>query len=360
MPDIVRFVFVIIVLLLLGALLWRIWFRASTSQVPRKVRAWWGRGKRWVEVKRPLAAGNGTTVGPGARTELARTRFFLEVKETLGDGGPPPQMRYFLREGLNKIGRAPAAEQETHLIRILDDLAISANHGYLEFDKRTQSITWRSLDKEVLINDQDLVEMDDARVLQPNDILKLGNTYFLFTSQAHHPSGPPPGHGPGQGSRNGIADERGTTRRWQEKNSASAKRQERVDDGMGPIMVEHWVDEAPSGTVHQATQRAMDYVQRPRALFQVVEGPHSQQEFPYQGGRVLIGREKVDWYLDKDGKVSRQHAEVMEEGNAVRIRDLGSQWKLLINDHLTESRVLEEGDRIRLGDSVLLFLPLDK
>jgi len=58
--------------------------------------------------------------------------------------------------------------------------------------------------------------------------------------------------------------------------------------------------------------------------------------------------------LDADLGVSRQHAEIYEQGGSLRIRDLNSTHGTQVNGLRIEDKSLEPGDRIQIGLTVLV------
>jgi len=93
----------------------------------------------------------------------------------------------------------------------------------------------------------------------------------------------------------------------------------------------------------------------PRYQFQVVGGPAKDQTHTMNQDRIQIGRgQECDWRLP-DGKVSRLHAEIRREGDLVRLVDQSSANGLFVNDRRYQSRVLENGDIIKLGDTRIKF-----
>jgi pSer/pThr/pTyr-binding forkhead associated (FHA) protein len=92
--------------------------------------------------------------------------------------------------------------------------------------------------------------------------------------------------------------------------------------------------------------------------FQIVAGPAQGQEWVFDQEMARIGRNgECDWRI-ADGKISRLHAEVKREGDLVRIVDRSSRYGLLVNGRSYQSRVLEAGDIIKLGDSEIRFEPV--
>ena len=75
-----------------------------------------------------------------------------------------------------------------------------------------------------------------------------------------------------------------------------------------------------------------------------------------------IGREKDnDIILDGDGYVSRYHAWVTYEQDHFWVEDLGSTNGTLLNgEHLERRELLASGDKIKIGDTEITFVLLDK
>ncbi len=84
-------------------------------------------------------------------------------------------------------------------------------------------------------------------------------------------------------------------------------------------------------------------------------GTGSGASFPLAGGRIVIGRENGDLRLD-DARISRVHAEVMREGDAFFISDLGSTNGTFLNGERVERAALKGGDVICVGETLLRFI----
>ena len=82
---------------------------------------------------------------------------------------------------------------------------------------------------------------------------------------------------------------------------------------------------------------------------------------PIDKDLFLIGRRSGhDLHLD-GADVSRDHAEIARKGDRFTLRDRGSQWGTFVNGEPIAERVLEHGDRIRLGrtDAIELVFATD-
>lgn len=105
--------------------------------------------------------------------------------------------------------------------------------------------------------------------------------------------------------------------------------------------------------------RATSVAQKPiQKQFQlrVIDGNDKGKIFnPSKKRKATIGRSTTaDWQLSDD-KISRQHAEIKQEGKQFIIRDLNSTHGIFVNDKQIETRELVPGDTIRLGDTTLIF-----
>ncbi len=79
------------------------------------------------------------------------------------------------------------------------------------------------------------------------------------------------------------------------------------------------------------------------------------RQIPLARDVLLIGREAGAGLRLDDTGVSRRHAEIRREGDDVVFVDLGSTNGSSVNGHLVERVRLNNGDRIELGRSVLVF-----
>jgi pSer/pThr/pTyr-binding forkhead associated (FHA) protein len=93
----------------------------------------------------------------------------------------------------------------------------------------------------------------------------------------------------------------------------------------------------------------------PKVRLEVVRGPHAGERIRVRGPRFVIGRQAGCQLRPSSDLVSRQHAAIEVEGDAVILRDLGSRNGTLCNDRPVSGLiVLEDGDRIGIGP--LLFV----
>ena len=74
---------------------------------------------------------------------------------------------------------------------------------------------------------------------------------------------------------------------------------------------------------------------------------------------LVIGRETAANLCIADASVSRRHSKIEKEGEGYVISDLESLNGTFVNDVPVKSRLLEHGDRVRIGDSQFVFLTHD-
>lgn len=71
--------------------------------------------------------------------------------------------------------------------------------------------------------------------------------------------------------------------------------------------------------------------------------------------RMVLGRgEEADWRL-VSAQASRQHAEIILEGEEYRVTDMKSRNGLFLNESRIHSALLRDGDVIQIGDVTLRY-----
>ncbi|TET32795.1 MAG: FHA domain-containing protein [Planctomycetota bacterium] len=70
---------------------------------------------------------------------------------------------------------------------------------------------------------------------------------------------------------------------------------------------------------------------------------------------LVLGRDEVDGVQVFDQAASRRHAEIYRLGEMYFIRDLDSRNGTYVNEEQVEEELLRVGDRIRIGNTLLLF-----
>ena len=120
-----------------------------------------------------------------------------------------------------------------------------------------------------------------------------------------------------------------------------------------------------AGVGSSATLRAA----RPTAKLVVAGTTELDASFILQKDNNLLGRTdphsnifpEIDLSrFDPETKVSRRHARIWREGETFLVEDLGSVNGTVINDSVRlaprQPRVLDSGDKLRLGETTLHFL----
>jgi signal transduction histidine kinase/pSer/pThr/pTyr-binding forkhead associated (FHA) protein len=88
----------------------------------------------------------------------------------------------------------------------------------------------------------------------------------------------------------------------------------------------------------------------------VIKGPDEGRQFDLPAeGPVSIGRDRSNRLVLHDTEVSRKHAEVAPQNGSFRIRDVGSANGTLVNTQPVGEGILNPGDHITLGQTILVF-----
>jgi pSer/pThr/pTyr-binding forkhead associated (FHA) protein len=88
----------------------------------------------------------------------------------------------------------------------------------------------------------------------------------------------------------------------------------------------------------------------------VIYGDHAGREYRLGLKRVLIGRTDQCDITINDSSVSRKHASIERQDGRFLLQDLKSKNGTLVNGKLIDVYVLNHGDKIRMGRTVLQFL----
>src|SRR5689334_22954837 len=92
-----------------------------------------------------------------------------------------------------------------------------------------------------------------------------------------------------------------------------------------------------------------------RITIQVLEGFERGRVFADLVTPVTIGREEDNTIQLNDERVSRFHVKIQEDGGRIILTDLDSTNGTRINGHPVQVRVLQHGDQMSIGRSLLLF-----
>ncbi|UCE40492.1 MAG: FHA domain-containing protein [Candidatus Aminicenantes bacterium] len=89
---------------------------------------------------------------------------------------------------------------------------------------------------------------------------------------------------------------------------------------------------------------------------QITESDGRSHELVMTGEEVTIGRSDENVLTFIDPKVSRNHAKIAKKGNNYVLTDLGSFNGTKVNTEFVTNKVLSNGDEIRIGGALLIFL----
>lgn len=87
-----------------------------------------------------------------------------------------------------------------------------------------------------------------------------------------------------------------------------------------------------------------------------IAGINEGKVYPLEAVAIHMGRDQSNPICLNDPLVSRRHCVIERKGTDYVLRDLQSSNGTLVNDVPVRERVLVEGDRLKIGDSRLLFL----
>ena len=99
-----------------------------------------------------------------------------------------------------------------------------------------------------------------------------------------------------------------------------------------------------------------DFLACHRAAIVVLSGEAPGNEFEIDHPKISLGRGPGVDLAFEDSAMSREHAVFEFSDGGFRIRDLGSTNGTQVNDAKVQSKNLDHGDRIRIGDHVFQFL----
>ena len=95
-------------------------------------------------------------------------------------------------------------------------------------------------------------------------------------------------------------------------------------------------------------------IEAPRVVLREVAPDGEGRLLTMDGGPMTIGRATDNAIVLRDGRVSRYHARVQARQGALVFTDLGSTNGSRVNGVVVDEVVLGVGDRIELGDTVLV------
>jgi signal transduction histidine kinase len=87
----------------------------------------------------------------------------------------------------------------------------------------------------------------------------------------------------------------------------------------------------------------------------VIQGADQGKRFEFRSSPVALGRDNSNAIRLHDTEVSRRHAELRQDDDTYRIVDLGSANGTYVNGQLIDQAPLHSGDRLQIGQTVLLY-----
>lgn len=115
-------------------------------------------------------------------------------------------------------------------------------------------------------------------------------------------------------------------------------------------------DTGRSKTVVTAISKISDRPAAKEACLVVIYGLELGKKFNLTRPQMIIGRSsKADVQIDQEA-VSRNHCKILNTGNAVLLRDMGSTNGTYVNDEMIDEYVLRDGDFIKVGRCIFKFL----
>ena len=114
----------------------------------------------------------------------------------------------------------------------------------------------------------------------------------------------------------------------------------------------------PTRPIHvlKSSKEKGSHKQRSFGKLIVIYGAHLGKQYHLSPKRMLIGRtDRSDIFID-DSSVSREHAFIERKDGRFILEDLQSTNGTFINGEFVDVRVLNHGDKIRIGNTVLQFI----
>ena len=115
-------------------------------------------------------------------------------------------------------------------------------------------------------------------------------------------------------------------------------------------------DTGRNNTVVTAISKISDRPVAKEACLVVIYGLELGKKFNLNRPQIIIGRSsKADIQIDQEA-VSRNHCKIINTGNAIMLRDMGSTNGTYVNDEMIDEYVLRDGDFIKVGRCIFKFL----
>lgn len=91
------------------------------------------------------------------------------------------------------------------------------------------------------------------------------------------------------------------------------------------------------------------------ASLSVIQGADQGKRFEFTSDTLALGRDSSNAIRLQDTEISRRHAELLLERDGYRVVDLKSANGTFVNGKAVDQSPLHSGDRLQLGQTVLLF-----
>lgn len=141
---------------------------------------------------------------------------------------------------------------------------------------------------------------------------------------------------------------------WEEEAKAAqeALQEEPVSDADG----EHWMEETKPEIHDELVTHSNAGAKGAKAQLTIISGAENVgKSFRLNGSAFTIGRSHNNQIILKEGKVSRQHAEIKLHGSDYVILDLNSSNGTKVNGDKVREHILQANDEIEIGGFVLQF-----
>lgn len=87
-----------------------------------------------------------------------------------------------------------------------------------------------------------------------------------------------------------------------------------------------------------------------------ITGPLKGTTIPLKDRETVIGRDPGNAVSINDPLASRHHCTFRSLGTEIQLSDLNSLNGTFVNDQPTSERTLKHGDRVKVGNSIFIFL----
>src|SRR5206468_10217636 len=116
---------------------------------------------------------------------------------------------------------------------------------------------------------------------------------------------------------------------------------------------------APTGAARPSPDATAVFVvpgaEGPRATIREIRPDRSSRSIELDGRPLTIGRSPDNGLVVRDGRASRHHARIDVRRGSLVLTDLGSTNGSFVNDRRVDSVALGQGDRLRIGTTILII-----